>query len=513
MEEGAEGADDAASPWASDDWEPGPRAPIEFARPPGAERAAVSPTPGGGPGAQAGDALAWSTDQPGDHDGAADERPHGLNSRLLVGCGAAALAVVAVVVFALTRPSAADDATERSAPDASASDSSPDSSTPRTTVPRTTVPRTTVPNTISVVVVPAGDERGDGESGDGADAAAPPPGPVLIAVEPEIAELELGVVPRWTEWRIPVTEPLASLAPTEVVFVGNRTLHRLELPSGTIRSLTLPAGTSLGGQITTSGDAILLPARSGVLVVRDGLPTVLHDLGGTVTSMRPRPSTGDLIASVQTDSSTGASRIVLVDADGTATPITHPRLAHSWPGGMAIGPTGALFVSDVGGVYSYDPATDTAHRVHDGQLLGSGLNHALVQTCDEALQCRTELVDLATWTAATVPSVFDDQGFGYDMPRLSPTGTHFAVASYRGSRPDLQVFEVASGTPVAGVDGSDLYMWFASGDVWASDGSGVFGIDAAGSLVFAALDGWRAEIDGFNSVEQLIVQAGVDRVG
>lgn len=496
MDEGA----GESSPWANDDWEAAEHAPVEFARRPTPDPEGTSaplsepatPHPGTLPGA--GRTFAWQEGAPVGPDSAADGSSRRSSQRTFLVGGALALAAVTVVAFAVNGSSPDGDSVGDSEPPRTSEfDTLPESSEPRTTTPRTTVERTTVPNTISLVALDA-----DGEPDDDIRSA-------FIAIEPLIPELELGTVVDWKEWRVPVAGSLASIAPTEIVFLAGETLNRLELPSGEVRSVTLPQELMFGGQIAAAGGTIVVLTSGGLVVLRDGEPAVRYDVGGQVTSIHGRRATGDFLITIMEDEQTGMSRLAMFDPDGAVTPIEHPRLSYSWPGGFALGPTGELIVTDVGGIYSFDPATEAARRLSDGLIVGWGQNHALVQQCDETLACTSALVALDTWTATAVPFVLDQLRQGYDTPRLSPSGTHLAVTSYTSSSPELLLFDVMSGERLATTGGTSSNMWGVSGDIWASDGSGIFAMDAMGALVFESLDGKRLEFHGFDNISQMVV--------
>ena len=532
------------SPWERDDWMPQARPPVEFHAAGTPRRTAGGPTgPAPGPGrpgtpgpdtagASAVPAPGAAGDRMSRREREPEARPDGsrtplMTSRAVVAATAVVVGLAALVVFVFTRPPGDDgdprDADGSPTTSSAVPDTSPESSAPRTTTPRTTVVRTTVPRTIGVVVVddpatappestppgttPGAETPGGSDGGGGSGDSVVTSGDV-VAVEPTIRELELGAVPQWTDWKLPLAGPLASVAPTEVVFIEGRTLHRLQLPSGVIKSLRLPAPMSFEGQLAVNGDTIALPSRGEVVIVRDDRPTVVYDVGGMALAVRARPGTDDFVVTIQPEDAMGEHRIVVLAPDGTVTPVTHARLARSWPGEWAFGPGGEPIVSDIGGMYLHDTTTGAAVRLDDGNLVGYGANHVLVERCDAQLLCTTHLVDVVTWTGQLVPSILDEFPYGRDVPRVSPPGTHLALGVYRASgTPDLVVYDVATGVQVEGAGGSDFYTWSASGDVWTSDGAGLFGLTADNDvLVFEAIDGRRGEIVGFGAVAQYAVQ-------
>ena len=96
-----------------------------------------------------------------------------------------------------------------------------------------------------------------------------------------------------------------------------------------------------------------------------------------------------------------------------------------WP--MQSDLAGGVVVQAGGGVYVVSEAG--ARRVADGELVGVGVNHFLVRSCDEALACGLFVVDRLSGERRQVPVIQVDglaQYYGWtgtDSASVSPDGT------------------------------------------------------------------------------------------
>lgn len=479
-----EGADDGGSPWERDDWMPADQPPVEFdTDSPAADHRGAPITPDGP------SAAPWVSPAPAGTAAPAPTSPTPTSPRArlaLVG-GGVVVAVVAIAAFALNGsddpPSAGADSTTLDSTDA------PASTAPRTTTPRTTVERTTVPVTIVTRSV-------DPHDSDEIIASS-----AFIAVRPALGELVVGEVPEWTDWKIPMIDPIDVIqVPTEIVIAGRGVVHRLEVPSGNIRSLAVLDSWDSSGQVAVAGDTVALSSFDDVLLLRDGLPAIKIEVG-SINGLRARPGTLDFLVSVSDANGTGQRNLV-VGRDGSVTELDQPWFDQSWPGTMAISPSGELFTAAPGGIYGLDPASGVVRRVDDGHLAGSGVNHLLVQRCDETLSCGYQVVDLRDGTTSPVAPFLDSAGgYGYDWPRLSPDGTKAATMTWGPGQPSLRIYTVATGE----YDASEQLNWYGN-EPWAADSSGLFWSDGVDSVIFRAVDGRTAKIGGFGGVAQLAVQ-------
>ncbi len=420
----------------------------------------------------------------------AAHRTHHARAAVLGAAGVLAIGVVAV----LTLGGGGDDR-DLAAEATATSDVETTKASTTTTKPatsRSNVPRTTTAPSVAVRIVDAGG------ADDGFGAAV---------IRPALETLALGRTVPWTTWWIPVDAPLDTIsAPTEVVLLTASGLHRLDLPSGEVRSVAIEGNWDGAGQLAVAGDTIAVTGMDDVLLLRDGLPAIEVEVGW-VDGIRARPSNGDFVLSVRDDAGLEPPHTILLAPDGTVTPIDAPWFDRQGMWGAVMSPTGELIANAPGGVYARQPVGGgAARRIHPGSSVGGGANHALVQTCDETLVCGYERMDLVTGEVVPVAPVLDDLGpYGFDMPRLSPDGARVAVMAFPATGPpSWLVHDLATGQLVIEIQ---LESWTGyPTDPWSADSSGLLLLDGD-VLTFRSLDRSRVDIDGFGALHQAAVHS------
>ena len=305
----------------------------------------------------------------------------------------------------------------------------------------------------------------------------------------------------WTDWSLPASEWMDGFdvpsAATEVVaMTADGVLHRIELPTGTVRSRSVP-DVSTNGQIALAGDAVAVPLSSSVAVVADD-GSVTTAVAGTTEV--PRVVTiGSLDRFLVTGGRTevGApERQWVVEAAGAVTEVADGPFAAADPVVRHFLPSGELLVRANSGVDAVD-VDGAVRRLDDGEIVATGRNHYAIRLCDPG--CGYTVVETATCErrAATLP-VFDRYRFYDTATRLSPDGRFVQIADWRREQPEVLLVSVA--------DGAVLNRWVTrsirTADVWAADSSGAFGT-ADGELAFYSVDGRVTVIDGLGPVRSV----------
>lgn len=480
---------DSDSPWSRDDWSGGEREPVRFRSPSLEPEPPITPlrTPGSDQ-LPTDTAPLWGTSESTTNDGA---EPASFRRRAIVAGGIVAMALVVIAMFSL---GGSDDDPDDAGATATSRVTSekPERTDPSTTVARTYVPRTTTATTIVTRIVAA----------DGDDA----PEVAFSTTRPDLELLEVGSVPEWTEWRIPLVSPFDVITePTEVVFLSRGAINRLRLPEGVIRSIAVTEVWDSAGQLAVAGDTIALSTNDDVMLVRDGLPVTQVEVG-IVNMIRARPVQGDfIVSSFDASRSMGGQFNVLVSPDGAATPIEREWIDEAWPAMMGIAGNGDLLVDAPGGLYAVQPFGDTPpRRITDGRIVGSGRNHLLLHQCNETLECNFSLLDLRTGEAsATVP--LPEDLLSYDLPRISPDGARTVVMTFADeqSPPEWQIFDFTTGESTGTFE---LESWVQSSiEPWSADAAGIFAVDGD-ELMYCVIDGRCAGITGFGSLLQVVSQ-------
>ena len=312
--------------------------------------------------------------------------------------------------------------------------------------------------------------------------------------------LVAGRVVDWAESQIEVAAPLASLAgSTELVVVSNdRLLHRVEFPSGRVRSVDL-ADRGADASFEVGPDAIVVYGGSGLTVVRDDRPVEEVAVPDGVVLVQSWPGTGSFIVTTAALSDSVPAQAWVLDADSNL-----QRLGDG-PFSTAILssfrntflPSGELLVGRPGGVYALRP--DAApRRVSTGDLVGGGTTHYAVVECDDTLRCEHSLVDAVDGSRRVAP--LDPVGTsGWDpSTRISPGGRYVVFRDYFRGTGVRQVLDTSAGTAFDIGPVSSIF----DPDTWAADGSGLFLVDGGVEFQVAAT-GSVASLDGFGDVASI----------
>lgn len=133
----------------------------------------------------------------------------------------------------------------------------------------------------------------------------------------ELSVAEAGELPIWSEWTIAVPPSLAAIeVPTELVaLTDNGALHRVEFPSGRVRSISL--GTAgVDGQVVVTDDAIVVYSSRLLTVVRDDAPIDQIEIADGVIFVQGWPGTDRFV--VTTAASSGDSPSSSSSSNATA---------------------------------------------------------------------------------------------------------------------------------------------------------------------------------------------------
>jgi hypothetical protein len=327
-----------------------------------------------------------------------------------------------------------------------------------TPVPATATPDTIRPTNSILVGVPA--SPGPGDSVELADVAGAPP-------------FVVGDVPAWAERTITVPEPLAAMAPTEVVTLSRTGIVSLtEFPSGRTRSIDVSAvGTEL--QLAFGDGGIVVFGSTKLLQIRDGEPVVESEVGDGIIYVQPWTGTGNFIVTTPTTGPRAPEQDWVLGPDGSLELLDNPLTAETSFFSRVFSPFGDALFTAPGGVYAVD-ATGDARRISTGTLLATGSRHWAIEECDEVLRCAYSIIE---WDSGTVtPGVLDPiDGFGLLDPstRISPDGRSIAYRSDTDGSGRRQILDTATGeSALAGRINQLVYP-----DSWAADSSGLFFAD------------------------------------
>ena len=492
-----EGAGDG-SPWARDDWMPERPEPIAFptpsrddgaAMPPRAEPDAAHPSPSG---------PAWWTGAVGQVHGTVDGAPQQrrVGPRGWLSVGALAVGVLAVVAFALQRGDEGDDASDPA--DSTIGTATPTEPSEPDETPASTEPRRSTAPTIAVrPVTPDGAETTGVVS--------------LVTERPDTARLELGRVPPWTEWELPLVAPLDTFTePTEIVVVGPAGIHRLELPSGRVRSLDVDVRYTSGGWMAVSGGTVALVAGDEVLLLPTDAPALVLEFG-PIAALTARPEHGDFLVEVSPERGSPDTDLVVVSATGeilSMSPWTRTWNAFTPSlGEVTTTPEGELVMTAPGGVYAIDPrGGEPPRRISAGAVVGVGANHVLVEQCDEHLECAIELLDLRSGEIS--PVVVDVTSAPYWPSRVSPNGHFVATMMPRDGNSSVgwRIVDLTTGEERVS-DNFDAWLGVHS---WTADGFGLVYVDGrSGTLAVRDVNGRHVEIVGLGALYQVEVHQAV----
>lgn len=513
-----DGADDR-SPWTRDDWTPDDNPPVDFAGLPSPRDRAGSPGRSSDADSESAGApaLTWRGDTHHANDSDGDGEPDGRRTaaRTLIAAGAVVLALVVgfTVLVGDDAGDGRDGAAAPAATDRQGDDgregkegqegqegqegedpvSSVDGTAVDTTVRRTTV--TTLPMSVSVRSVDPDDEER----------------PEIVSVvtsRPAPNALELGLVPEWTMWMLPPAHPLDAITEgTEMVLVARGQIHRIEVPSGAVRSLDIDGQYDPGASFAVAGTNVALAYEDELTLIPEGHSAVRIELG-RIQSLRARPDQGDFIVEVERAgvAGWGLTDILVVSPTGVVTSSIPGRPSSWWStiwlGDVSLTPAGEVVLTAPGGVYAVDPTgASPARRLSEGGMAGRGRNHVLIERCDEQLACGYELLDLRTGETSPVVATVAHLA-PYAPMSVSPDGGRVAFVTVGDEpTPTWHVVDLTTGEIV--FRGGEN-TWFGS-ESWTADGD-AFVLIENNVLRVQTLGGGHAEITGFGSPNQVIVQ-------
>lgn len=477
--------DEPQSPWERDDWMPEHQGPIEIS---GRHRSdSGEPPAAGGPPPP-------SSFEHATHADASNSASTGRTPRAVVGI-VAALALTAAGVMVLARPGNDSQTADRSV-SATVPASTP-TPTPTITPTTTPTPTPTTPLQPRTTAVPTP-----------RDGSIATPDLSVIAVGQPIAEVNTVVdleVPIWTEWTIPVPDVLARLAaPTEVVVLTqDGSVHRIEFPSGRVRSVAIDGPDSQPG-LAVNADSIAVSTFGSVLLLTEGLPARDVDISNRGVGGITARANDFVVAGRQLDIDE-AEPLWLLAADGGLVDVTGGPLSDAPTWERSFLQTGELLLPRPGGVYAVGD-DGAARRISDGALVASGRSHIAVERCDESLDCGYFVMDVGTGaeTAAALAPL-DRYRYWETSTRIAPDGRSIQFADWQRAQAVWRLLDVETGdaTDLGPIDGE-----IRSADTWAADGSGVFADDDE-LLTFHAVDGTEASISGLGRIRAVATRPSV----
>lgn len=313
-----------------------------------------------------------------------------------------------------------------------------------------------------------------------------------------MAVSEVGEVPLWNNWSIDLPEPLDAMGvATEVVAFGaDRTLYRIQVPSGQVRAMRMPSWGA-GAQAVVGEDAIVVFSSTSVTIIRDDEPIIEAPMSQGVIFVEPWPGTDQFIVTTPSLAVSGGEQPLVLGLDGALTPIGTDFVIGDIFGGRTFLSDGRVAINRPGGVYAIG-IDQSATRLSDGDLLAVGAAHYAVQECDETLRCATFVVETNSGerTEATLGALTDGGGFTDPSSRISPDGRKIVFTDRSRDGGVRRLLDVATGEAfdVGGVN-KILYS-----DSWAADSSGIFTKDG-GSIAFRpAGNGGRVVVEGFDDI-------------
>jgi hypothetical protein len=487
---------DDVSPWTRDDWTGTDTPRLDALTSPD------SPPPGGSPSpSSSAPRTARQESQSDQHgpdanvvsapdSGPRSDEPPAPQRRSLgrFAVGALAVAMIVSIVVVATRDGGTDER-ERVVPESTVAAGLPGGDD----LPTTTID----PVAEELAARDAARERAAAAEREAAAARAGSAGGVTPAVA------QAGAVPDWTEWAIEVPESLAAIADTEVVTITTAgVLHRLELPSGRVRSLIVPEPESFDWKLAVGDEAIVLYDNREIVVIRDDRPVQALDAFDTLLNLQAWPSTSVFVATTNPSPAVAAQRFLLDVDTEVVTPLSREvELAMPFGAGSFLG-SGDLLVDRPGGTYAIDP-DQQARRVDEGRLRAVGRNHFAVERCDETLQCSEFMIDART--GELIPAVLagiDPVGLVDPSSHVSPDGRSIVFTDPTRATGIRQILDVGSGNRVDIGRLDAIY----SPDPWTPDGSGVF-TEVEGIMRFQTVGRAEAtDLDVFGPIAELVVR-------
>ncbi len=321
------------------------------------------------------------------------------------------------------------------------------------------------------------------------------------------AELSVAVadeLPIWSESAIAVPPPLAAIeVPTELVALGDDgALHRVEFPSGRVRSISL--GTAgVDGQVVVGDDAIVVYSSRLLTVVRDDAPIDQIEVADGVIFVQDWPGTGRFIVTTAASSGDSPEQQFVLERDRTLVPVADGAFDDYVFWARSFLPSGEVVVNRPGGVYAIAP-DQTVRRVSDGDLLATGSGHFAVEECDAELTCAQVVVDASTGERVLASlAALVGSGFVDPSTRLSPDGRSVVATDTGRGTGVRQIIDTETGSAIdIGRVDSIFYA-----DTWAADSSGLF-TDQAGLLRFHPREpGDVAVVDGLGRIASIGARA------
>lgn len=327
---------------------------------------------------------------------------------------------------------------------------------------------------------------------------------------PALPAAPIGAAPTWTTWSYPVPMELAALTgeQTEIVALTDLgVLHRIELPSGRVRSIStgLSQPSAMNSTVHSSGSSVMLQQQRALVLLPAGAPAVPVEIDAGIGSLFPRGDTGEFLA--MPDSWTGdRPPFWLVDSTGRATSLekTDSVLAEYADFAPQFLPSGEIVVFDAGGTYVV--ADDrSVRRLSTGIVVANGRNHIVAKECDEQLRCEFVRIDHRSGERTPVVVDVDERQILFNTATVSPDGGSMLWIDYATGAPSRYLIDLESGTktdvgqPDFGPSGpTDL-------DNWASDGSGLY-VRIDDSLGLVSRDGAvTIELPGLGNIVSITV--------
>jgi len=311
----------------------------------------------------------------------------------------------------------------------------------------------------------------------------------------------VGEPARWAEWAVAVPPPLATLTvPTEIVAVSDPNIvHRIEFPSGRVRSLDV-AALGPDAQVVVGPDVIAVVAGRDVTMIRDGAPTARVPISDGVVNAQPWPGTTSFIVTTSAVSVSIDEQRWILDASGDLLLLDDGLFADVSYQARFL-PSAEIMVNRPGGVYAV-AVDQSIRRIGPGDLIANGVSHYAVEECDESLECSQYVIDSTTGTR--MPAVLGPvvaSAAADPSTRISPDGRYVAFRDYSRGTGVRQIVDVTTGRAID-VSAVDRLV---DPDSWAADGSGMFLADDTLRFLVAAT-GASVALDGFAGISSVITR-------
>lgn len=305
----------------------------------------------------------------------------------------------------------------------------------------------------------------------------------------------------WIDWSLPEPATVAGFgslrAPTEVAAVtADGVLHRIELPSGRVRSRPVPDANARA-QIALAADAVAVPQLGDVTIVADdGFLSSFGESTNEVPRVVALGESGRFLVLGGRAAPGDPEQLWLLEADGSVadTPAAAFAEADAW--NRQFLPTGELLVHRDGEVAAI--AVDgTVRRIDDGEVAVTGRHHYAVRQCSE--RCKYVVVDASTGERAPAElRALDDYRFSDTSAWLSPDGRFLQLVDWQRRQPLAQLISVATGSVV----NSWPVDTIRAPGAWGTDSLGYFAA-TNGALVYYPVDGWATVVEGLGPVRSV----------